>query len=154
MDREDVQTAKTTDLQGFANAVVEQAPPRAQQAAVLGSTIAAPVVAPIAKTMDHQGTNNAAAAVALAVVDQQAPRATGIVVVEHAGENGKDLAQIQAASSLGDLPSACLIMPLLVLSAIHQVRPSSLLRLREIPFGRMVVLVANVFCLLHLLVER
>lgn len=154
MDREDVQTVKTMDLQDTANAVEELAPAQAQEAAVLGSTIVAPVVAPIAKTMDLQGTNNVAVAVAPAVVDQQGPRATGIAVVEHAGENGKDLAQIQAASSHGDLLNACLIMRLLVLSAIRQVQPSSLLRRREIPFGRMVVLVVNAFCSLHLLVGR
>jgi len=147
--REDAQTAKTMDLQDTKNvAAVEE-----EEVAAVGSTIVVPVAAPIARTTDLRGTNNVAAVVVPAV-DQQEPRATGIAVVEHAGENGKDLAQIQAASSLGDLRNACLITQLLEPSAIRQGRPSSQLRRREIPFGKTVVLAANAFCSLHLLVGR
>lgn len=147
--REDAQTAKTMDLQDTKNvAAVEE-----EEVAAVGSTIVVPVAAPIARTTDLRGTNNVAAVVVPAV-DQQEPRATGIAVVEHAGENGKDLAQIQAASSLGALLNACLIMRLLVLSAIRQVRPSSLLQRREIPSGRVVLVAANVSCSLLLRAGR
>jgi len=152
VDRGDVQTAKTMDLQGTKLVAVVD-----QEETVIGSTIVVPVAAPIAKTTDLLGTNNVAALVPVPVhpaVAQQEPRATGIAVVEHAGENGKDLAQIQAASFLGALLNACLIMRLLVPSAIRQVRPYSLLQRREIPSGRMVLVVANAFYSLLLLAER
>jgi len=148
VDREDAQTAKMMVLKDIKNAVVG-----AEEVDVIGFTIVVPVVALIAKTMDLRGTSNAAA-VAVVAVDQQEPRAIGIAVAAHVGENGKALAQIQAANSPGVLQNACLIMRLLVLSAIRQVRPSSPLQRREIPSGRMVVVAANVFCSLLPPVER
>lgn len=141
--------AKTTDLLVTVNVVA--GPPRAIAAGLRNAGLAG---ATIAKTTDLQGTDNVVVVVHPAAVDQQEPHATGIAVVEHAEENGRDLAQIQAASFLGALPNACLIMRLPELSVIRQVRPSSLLQQQEIPYGRVVVAAANVFCSLHLLVER
>lgn len=155
MDLEDVLIVKTMGPEAFGNAVEVLAPAPVQELSALGSQLVVLAVALIAKMMDPQATERVVVVQAQAQAEARLePRAIGTAVAVHVEENGKRLARIQAASFLGVLQSACLIMRPREQSTIPQAQQFSLQQLLEIQSGKMALAVESASCSLLRPVER